>query len=125
MMTKFSLQVPFSFLCALIPRSVSGVIMAAVFPKYMTAFTSAFTNAMFTGFVDFNTAKKAFTLLMIILGIMPIIDVLASFVESLYSTKALNLCRRKMLRRMLKGGTKFDEKNRPGALADAFSNQLK
>jgi len=46
-------------------------------------------------------------------------------VESSFTTKALDQCRRKMLRSMLKGGTKFDEKNRPGTLGDAFSNQLK
>lgn len=124
-MTKFSLQVPLSFLCALIPRSVSGIVSAAIVPSYLTEFANAFTSAAITGTIDFIKAKEAFKALVIIGGTIPIINVLATYVESIYSTKALDLCRRKMLRSMLKGGTKFDEKNRPGALADAFSNQLK
>eukprot|EP00984_Skeletonema_dohrnii_P004909 scaffold1733_cov122-Skeletonema_dohrnii-CCMP3373.AAC.2 len=118
-MTKFSLQVPFSFLLAILPRTTFGFIMAAVLPTFLEQFTNGLTYG------DLPAASEAFKVFMILYAVAPFINLLSNFVESSFTTKALDQCRRKMLRSMLKGGTKFDEKNRPGTLGDAFSNQLK
>ena len=118
-MTKFSWQVPLSFLVALIPRSIFGILMAAVVPTYV----QNFTNGVYMG--DLLMAREALKVFLILSAVIPFLMTLANVVESSFTTKALDLCRRKMLRSMLMGGTKFDEKNRPGTLGDAFSNQLK
>ena len=118
-MTMFSCQVPLSFFMALIPRSIFGALMAAVVPTYV----QNFTNGIYFG--NIPMAVHALTAFMIISAVAPLLMTVGNLLESSFTTKAIDLCRRKMLRSMLKGGTKFDEKNRPGTLGDAFSNQLK
>merc|ERR1719410_780493 len=54
----------------------------------------------------------------------PILGFLGNVVESKFSTKLVDRCRRKMLASTLKGGTAFDEVYPTGKLVDSFSNQL-
>jgi hypothetical protein len=118
-MTKFSWQVPISFLLALIPRSVYGVINGAIIPTFTQKFTDGINDH------DLPSAREALNVFLILSAVVPCILTLGNVLESRFTTTTLDLCRRKMLRSMLKGGTKFDEKNRPGSLNDAFTNQLK
>ena len=58
------------------------------------------------------------------LGLNPIFTTCATVVESNYSSRFIAQCRSKMFTRLVKGGTEYSDKNRPGAIVDGFSNHL-
>jgi len=58
------------------------------------------------------------------LGLNPVFTTLSTIVESNYSSRMIAQCRSKMFTRLVKGGTEYSDKNRPGAIVDGFSNHL-
>jgi len=57
-------------------------------------------------------------------ALSPIFALLANAAESTYSSKMIDRCRTKMFASLMKGGTEYDEKNRPGTIIDGFSSHL-
>ena len=74
--------------------------------------------------VQQDRAKLGFLILVVMLGLNPIFTTLATVVESNYSSRMIAQCRSKMFTRLVKGGTEYSDKNRPGAIVDGFSNHL-
>ncbi len=117
-MMKLSFQVPLSFIIGIIPRTVFGVIMSAIYPSLM----GNFTNALMT--LNREEGLRALYSFVPLSAIAPLFTMLGVYVEALYTKKMIANCRQKMLVNSLKGGTKFGEKFRPGKLIDSFSSQL-
>mmetsp|Transcript_33333 Transcript_33333/g.63628 ORF Transcript_33333/g.63628 Transcript_33333/m.63628 type:complete len:159 (+) Transcript_33333:2-478(+) len=118
-MTKFSMQVPWSFLVALIPRSLSAVVTSLVSPYGF----KLLLGGVITG--DISSAKTGFMLIILATAIPPALNILANIVESSYSSRMIAHLRREMFGSLMKGGTVYDDTHRPGAVINTFSNHLK
>lgn len=117
-MFRLSWQVKWTYLFSLVP----GVIGAFLDP-FVGPLSQRFLDGVIT--LDMDSAKKAFTLMMLIyFCAKPILNFLSQFVVASFVTKLSDHCRRKMLGVVLKGGTKFSETHRNGKLNDAFTNQV-
>ncbi|KAL7549513.1 hypothetical protein ACHAWF_014128 [Thalassiosira exigua] len=117
-MFRFSMQVPCAFFLALIPRSFLMINQVSLQAFAVLLFVKGITT------LDKSMAFQGLALLIVVFGLNPVLSFLANIVESSYSTKVVDNCRRKMLGSALKGGTEFDEAYPSGKLIDAFSNHL-
>ena len=117
-MTKMCLQVPLFFFIGIIPRTISGIVMSSLLPEAI----GRFTTAAMTANKELGLSSLYTFVALIVVG--PILNMIAVFVEALFTKKMISVCRRKMLKSSLKGGTQFGQKFRPGKLIDSFSSQL-
>lgn len=115
-----SWSVKWSFLLAQMPGFAFSVLgplagpMSGEFVKYVTAEWNP------------DKATKYFWLMMGTQVIAaPVLNFLTNLLVSKYSTNLSDVCRRRMLNVMVKGGTQFEETHRSGKLNDGFSNQVK
>ncbi len=119
MMFKICMQLPLAYFLCILPRSLYLASQSAVLPKL----TGMFMNGVQTK--DAAMALTGFIGLQVNTLALPFLLSLAAFAESKFTSMVIDDCRRKMRRTMLKGGTKFNEKHRPGSLNAAFTNHLK
>ncbi|KAL7550896.1 hypothetical protein ACHAWF_014100 [Thalassiosira exigua] len=117
-MTKFSLMIPCTFFVALIPRSLFMINQVSVMSWAVGRFTAGVMAA------DRNIMIQGFSVMIASNAAIPILGFLQNTVESRYSSRLVDRCRRKMLASTVKGGTAFDEAYPSGRLVDAFSNHL-
>jgi len=117
-MTKLSWQVPGWFLLATIPRTLQSLIQTFALPIV----TLRFTNSVIAG--DQTVAVQTLIAMTGFFFVNPCLLFLANVFESAYSSRMIAKCRSKMVVRLVKGGTEYHEKNRPGSIIDGFSNHL-
>mmetsp|Transcript_16409 Transcript_16409/g.24367 ORF Transcript_16409/g.24367 Transcript_16409/m.24367 type:complete len:644 (+) Transcript_16409:444-2375(+) len=117
-MLRLSFQVPFFYFIGILPRTIAGVLTNAIVPQA----TGDFINAAAIG--NKPEALRALYTFVVLIVAGPLFNVVAAYTEALFTKKMVGLCRRKMLRNSMKGGTKFGEQWRPGKLIDSFSSQL-
>jgi ABC-type transport system involved in cytochrome bd biosynthesis fused ATPase/permease subunit len=117
-MTKFSLMIPCTFFVALIPRSLFMINQVSVMSWAVGRFTAGVMAA------DRAVMIQGFSVMIASNVAIPILGFLQNTVESRYSSRLVDRCRRKMLASTVKGGTAFDEAYPSGRLVDAFSNHL-
>lgn len=118
-MLKLSWHVKWSFLHALIPTIIPGILLTAAMPIAMVNMTEGLLNnnqqLAITGFIFF--------VLSLCIG-PAFFKFWEGFATSSYVSKLGDFCRRKMLDSLLKGGTEYGEIHPDGKLTDAFSAQL-
>ena len=117
-MMKFSMKVPFSFFFALLPRSLTMFLMSYVMINGQRMFMNG------AAMQDFEMARQGFMMSMIATGVLVVLPTVGNYFESSFTAKLGHQIRSSMRRSMLKGGTDFEEKHRPGSLTNAFSGHL-
>jgi len=117
-MFRIALQLPISFVVAMLPRTVYAVIHAAINPYALGKFMNG------VAYQDNTMALNGFITLILSIFIAPLINIFSSLLESKFATNMIDECRHKMLSSTLKGGMEFDEVHRPGKLVDTFSSQV-
>lgn len=108
LMFKFCMQTPLVFFLGILPQCAYQVIQTALTPILQRDFMNGIQSS------DSALATKAFVLNLVFLAATPFFLSIAAYGESKITSSVIDICRRKIHRSMVNGGTKFNEKFRTG-----------